>query len=86
MQRKDAIAKVAKVSEYQAVVSKMWEDMTVYRSDSVLRPDFYLCVGAKLMDISSNMDFEHVQMLMEVEMSLLEPDDEIILVAARNTL
>jgi N-methylhydantoinase A len=86
VQRKDAIAKVAKVSEYQAVVSKMWEDMTVYRSDSVLRPDFYLCVGAKLMDISSNMDFEHVQMLMEVEMSLLEPDDEIILVAARNTL
>ena len=64
----------------------MWEDMTVYRSDSVPRPDFYLCVGAKLMDISSNMDFEHVQMLMEVEMSLLEPDDEIILVAARNTL
>jgi len=86
VQRKDAIAQVTKVSEYQNLVNKLWEDMTVYRADSVLRPDFYLCAGAKLMDISSNIDFEHVKMLVDVEMSLLEPDDEIILVAARNAL
>lgn len=86
VQRKDAIAQVTKVSEYQRLVTKMWEDMTVYRSDSVMRPDFYLCAGAKLIDINSTTDFDHVLMLMDVEMSLLDPNDQIIVVAARNTL
>lgn len=86
VQRKDGTAVICKAGEYRESLKKIYEDLSVYLADSVLRPDFYLCVGARIMDFAGTMDLSQMQMLMDVELSLLEPEEEIILVGARNRI
>jgi N-methylhydantoinase A/oxoprolinase/acetone carboxylase beta subunit len=86
VQRFDAEAKSVLVSEYKNVIRKMWEDLAVFKTDTVVRPDFYLCAGPRVMDFSGAIDLENVIMLMDVEMQLYDPDDEVILVGALNQI
>lgn len=55
--------------------------MAGYPPETIARPDFYLCLGARVMDFSST-DFEQLQMLTDLEVQSLEPDDDVIIVAA----
>ncbi|MGT2908117.1 hydantoinase/oxoprolinase family protein [Streptococcus dentiloxodontae] len=75
-----------KVEEYEDAVSDLYETLAVYTTDSVLRPDFYICVGPRIMDFNGSMDFDQILLLMSVEMDMLEPDERVILTAVKNQL
>jgi len=83
VQRGNAEAEVVKAGGYREVIEKMWEDLAAYKTDIILRPDFYLCIGAKVMDFSST-DFEQLMMLMDLEVMDMNPDEEIIVIGAGN--
>jgi N-methylhydantoinase A len=67
--------------DYLNAVKKLWEAMAVYQTELIARPDFYLCIGARVMDFTAS-DFEQLELLMDIEISTFEPDTEVIVVAA----
>ncbi len=63
----------------------MWDDLATFKTDALLRPDFYLCIVHKLIDFSvQNLD--QLLILMELEVVDLEVDDEIVIVGAVNDI
>ncbi len=86
VQKSDAVVKRCTVAEYQEVVEALWKSESVIFTDHMIRPDYYLCVGSRLPDFSGNSDLKKLLMLMDVELSLMNPEDEIVVVAARNHL
>lgn len=67
--------------DYVEGMKKLWEDMAVYHTELIARPDYYLCLGARVMDFSAT-DFEQLELLTDLEVSSMEPDDELVIVAA----
>ena len=57
-----------------------------YQQDAILRPDYYICAGARVMDFSGSVDLDKIMMLMEVEMQMIDPGDDVIIVGAKNSL
>lgn len=62
-------------------MKKLWEDLAVYQTDLIIRPDYYLCMGARVMDFAAQ-DFEQLELLIELEISSLEAKEEVLIVAA----
>ncbi len=81
VQRGYAMVSKAKVKDYQEEVKRLWEEMAVYQSEMIARPDYYLCMGARVMDFSAT-EFSQLALLMEIETSAMDPEDEIIVMAA----
>lgn len=81
VQRGHAMVIKTTVGQYLEAVKKLWEAMAVYQTELITRPDYYLCVGARVMDFTAS-DFEQLQLLMEIELIAFEPETEIIVVAA----
>ena len=86
MQRNDGKAVLTRAGSYRNIVSQLWEELSIYKQDAILRPDYYICAGARVMDFAGSVDFDKIMMLMEVEMQMIHPSEEIIIVAAKNTL
>lgn len=86
VQRTDGNVVLAKSSAYRSVVSRMWDDLAVFKADAILRPDYYLCVGARVMDFNGSGELEQILMLMDVEMQMIDSSDDIIIVGAKNQL
>ena len=83
VQRTDGIAVTAKVASYRSAVTKLWEELAVYKADAILRPDYYICAGARVMDFNGSGELEQVLMLMDVEMQSLDPNTEVVIVAQK---
>lgn len=81
VQRGRALAIKTTAGDYIDAVKKLWEDMAVYRTELIVRPDYYLCMGARVIDFSS-ADYEQLELLMDIEISTLDADEEIVVVAA----
>lgn len=81
VQRSRGLAIKTTAGEYMNAVKKLWEEMAVYKTELIARPDYYLCIGARLMDFSAT-SYEQLELLMDIEVSSLEPSEEIIVVAA----
>lgn len=81
VQRGSAMVLKTTAKNYLQAVEQLWEDMAVYQSELIARPDFYLCIGARVMDFTAT-DFSQLELLMSIEMSALEPETEVIAVAA----
>ena len=81
VQRGYAMVVKAKVQDYQEAVKKLWDDMAVYQSENIVRPDFYLCMGARVMDFSAT-EYSQLALLMDIETSTMDPEADIIIVAA----
>jgi len=86
VQRTDGKVVLAKASSYRSVVSRMWEELALFKADAILRPDYYLCVGARVMDFNGTGELEQILMLMDVEMQMIDTGDDIIVVGAKNQL
>lgn len=86
VQRSDGTAIVTKAASYRNAVSKLWEDLAVYTADAILRPDYYICVGARVMDFGGTGELDQVLMLMEIEMQTVDPNEEVIIVGAKAQL
>lgn len=81
VQRGRAMALKTTAGDYLSAVKQLWEAMAVYQTELIARPDFYLCIGARVMDFTAS-DFEQPSLLMDIEISTFEPDTEVIVVAA----
>lgn len=86
VQRTNGTAVVCQAKDYLEVSGRLWDDMATYNADSILRPDFYLCIGGRIVDIAGNGGLEQTQMLMKIEVSQAEPDDTVIVVGAKNQI
>ena len=83
VQCSDAAATKVKVADYMQAVEEMWENLAVFKTDTVLRPDYFVCVGPRVCDYSA-VDLEHIKLLMDLDIGDREPDEEIIVVASVN--
>ena len=86
VQRADARAVESTAGGYQQAVRQLWEELATFGADGILRPDFYLCAGAKVMDFAGSTSLENILMIMDIEMQMLDPADTVIVVGARNKL
>ena len=86
VQRTDGVSVQTKAASYRSAVSKMWEELAVYKADSILRPDYYICAGARVMDFGGSTELEQILMLIDVEMQALDPNMDIIVVGAKSSL
>ena len=77
---------VVKVKQYQEVVKNIYEYLTVYKADSVLRPDFYLCVGPRIMDFDSGTELKQNLMLMDLIVQDAQEDDDILVIGVKNEI
>lgn len=69
------------VENYLEATQYLWENMAVYETEIVSRPDFYFCIGARVVDFVAN-DFTQLQLLTDLEVGTLEPTDELLIIAA----
>lgn len=81
VQREHAEVVKTSIQKYFEQVTYLWESMANYQSDLIIRPDFYFCVGPRLLDFSST-DFTQLTMLMEIEMSEIVGAEEMMIIAA----
>lgn len=65
--------------EYSKAVEQMWEDLAIYKSETILRPDYYLCVGPRVCDYSAT-DLDQNKLLMNLDVQDRAPDEEILVV------
>ncbi len=77
------MAAKVKAGEYKEKVEELWKDMAVFKTDTVLRPDYFVCVGPRVCDYSA-VDLDQVMLLMDLDIMDREPDEDIIVVASVN--
>ena len=66
-------------ANYMAAVEQLWEDMAVYQTELIARPEFY-SLFQRVSDFTAT-DLERLQLLMDLEVSTMEPEEEVIVVA-----
>lgn len=86
VQRKYGLAENLKVSFAREYIEYLWNELAVYTADAILRPDLYICIGGKIMDYSGTIDFEQIQILIDLELNDLEENDEIIIAGVKNEI
>lgn len=86
VQRNEGKAECVKAGAYRNVVSAMWEDLAVYKADAIMRPDYYICVGGRVMDFSGSVDLDQIMMLMELDMQMVDPNEDVIIIGAKNQI
>lgn len=69
------------IKNYEETVEKIWNENAVFKTDTVLRPDFYVCVGPRVSDYSA-VDLEQVMLLMSLDLGDREPEEEILIIAS----
>ncbi|MEF9969424.1 MAG: hydantoinase/oxoprolinase family protein [Ruthenibacterium sp.] len=72
-----------KVDAYKEVVERMWENMAVFKTDTVLRPEYFLCVGPRVCDYSA-IDLQQLSMLMDLDTGDRDASEEILVVGLIN--
>ncbi len=83
VQRGNAIVEKTTARDYLEVVRRLWNDMAVYKTELIQRPEYYLCIGAKVMDFQA-IELSQLEVLMEIEVSTLSVDADVLVVAANN--
>ncbi|MCD7990390.1 MAG: hydantoinase/oxoprolinase family protein [Clostridia bacterium] len=81
VQRGRAMCLKTTAADYLDALKQLWDDMAAYQTELIARPDYYLCMGARVMDFMAQ-DFEQLELLTDLEVSSLELDEEILVVAA----
>lgn len=81
VQRGRGMCLKTRAADYMEALKRLWDEMAVYQTELIARPDYYLCMGARVMDFTAQ-DFEQLELLTDLEVSSLEPNEEILIVAA----
>ena len=79
----DGIAQACCVKDWEKVVPDMWEQTQYFKNEMARTPDFFLGIGGKLLDFTAYQDLETLEKVMRSEFIEYEPEDRILLVAAR---
>lgn len=83
VQVSDAVCVRCKAEEWKNQTEELWGKMLYYKAEMEHCPDFYLCIGAKVLDFSGVLSLESLQTIMATEFLEADPQEEIILVASR---
>lgn len=83
VQRGHAAFVKTSIQNYMEGFRTLWEEMANYTSDLIIRPDFYVCAGARLMDFETQ-DFSQLMMLVDLEIASISPDEELLIIACNN--
>ena len=70
-----------KVKDYPEVVRELWEEEAYFKTDTVLRPDFFVCFGPRVSDYSA-IGLEQVELLMDLDLGDRNPEEDIIITAS----
>lgn len=81
VQRGCGMALRTTAENFEGTIRQLWDDMAVYKSEVIIRPDYYVCIGARVIDFSS-LEFEQLKLLIGLEVSTLNPEDEVLVAAA----
>ena len=82
----DAIAESCLAKDWEKVVTEMWEKTLYYKNEMARTPDFFLCIGGKVLDFTSSLNLEQLMMVMRSEFLEADPDEGILLVASRTEI
>lgn len=73
--------------KYETVVKEFYESEAVFGTDAVLRPDYFICIGPRILDFnSSTMDYDQMIMLMDLELKAIDQSEEVLVIAIKNIL
>lgn len=86
LQRADAIAIETSTGSVRSYVDKVWNGLSVFKSDIKLNPDLYMCIGGKIVEFEGLTSLEQLNMLIDSELSVREFNESIILIGAKNDL
>ena len=86
MQRGESSSRTVKVSDYKENLKYLYDNFVTYTTDAVLRPDFYICIGPRIMDFAGFMSLEQLYTLIDLELVGVAEDSEILISAVRNQL
>ena len=83
VQNSDAVARLCKAGEWEEAVAELWNAQLGYKTDMVMTPDFFLCIGGKVLDFSNTLSLEQLQTIMRSEFLEADENESIILIAAK---
>lgn len=86
IQRSNGVAQTTVMERAAEDLKKLWDEASNFSSEVRINPDVYVIAGSRVMDYSGIPEYGQVSGLMEAELSDKKPEDEIILVLARNEL
>ena len=86
LQRADAKAISTTTSSVRSVAGKIWDSLSVFKSDIKLNPDLYMCIGTKIVDFEGLTSIDQLNMLIDSELAVRDSNEEIILIGAKNDL
>ena len=85
VQCSNAKAEKVQAKDYQKAVEDMWQNLAVFKSEAVMRPNYFICAGPRVTDYSA-VDVEQDKLLMDLDISDRDPDEEIIIVGDANDI
>lgn len=85
VQCSDGCVVKCKARDYTDVVENLWKEFAVFKTDTVLRPDYFICVGPRVCDYSA-VDLEQIFLLMDLDLGDREPDEEIMVIASNKEI
>lgn len=85
-QRADGLAESTSLGGARSVANRFWEDLAVYKSDIKLYPDIYMCIGGQVIDYEGLTDANQLNLLMDTELSVRNPSEQVIIIGAKNDL
>ena len=86
MQRGETLSRAVKVADYKQTLKYFYEDFVTYTTDAALRPDFYVCIGPRIMDFAGFMTLQQLYTLIDLELVGVADDSEILITAVRNQI
>ena len=86
VQRRDGVCIQCKVNEAEAVLRNVWDQCIQFRGDGLLRPDIYICMEGKLADYTNILSADQMVTLAKTDICEFEPEEEIVIVGAKNFL
>lgn len=70
-----------KVKDYLEAIEKLWEDEAYFKTDTVIRPDFFVCFGPRVSDYSA-VDLEQIELLIDLDLGDRDPEEEVLITAS----
>lgn len=83
MQRGDVSAKTVKAKDYKKAVDYLYENFVIYRTESIDRPDFYVCLKNRIMDFAGSMNNEQIETLIDIELVGVDENEDMMIVACK---
>lgn len=86
IQRSNGVTQTTVMERAAEDLKKLWDEASNFSGEVRINPDVYVIAGSRVMDYSGIPEYAQVSGLMEAELCDKKPEDEIILVLARNEL